>query len=399
MKNIYFTLILFHISFFSIAQIHFEKGYYIDNNGIKHHGLIKNVEWKNNPDQFEFKQNDLSLSEKLHIQEVSEFSVKNLLYKRFSLPLDRSSSVLGKLDAEKNPVFKIETFFLLLLVEGEQNLYSYNDNTLSRYFFGTNDQDIEQLVYKKYMRNQSEIGTNNLYQQQIASAFKCQSISQNRIQKTPYKKNELIALFKEYNLCIDPNITFSKKENTGSFQLSLKTGLILNEFKISSEKDYYQQDDFLNFGNSIGFRIGLEAEYTMPFNKNKWAVIFEPTFQYFSDSGYDYYKEPANINYLALDIPLGLRHYFFLKNNNKLFINASLVLILPLSTEVEISNSNNFLFDNSLNYSFGFGYKFLKNFSAELQFKGNQSWYYDAGLNERLSKLKMASFIVGYSFK
>lgn len=393
-----FLVILLFICFNSFAQIHFEKGYYIDNNGVQHDGLIKNVEWKNNPVKFEFKQNDSSISMKLDIQEVSEFSVKNLLYKRFSLPIDRSSSVIEKMSSEKNPVFKTETLFVLLLVEGEQNLYSYNDQAISRYFFGTSDQDIKPLVYKKYIRNQSEIGTNNLYQQQIASTFKCHSISQNRIQKTPYKKNELIALFKDYNLCVDPNITFSKKENTGSFQLSLKPGLTINQFKISSEKDYYQQDDFLSFGNSIGFRIGIEAEYTMPFNKNKWAVFLDPTFQYFSDSGNDYYNEPASIKYFALDLPIGIRHYFFLNNGNKLFINASLLLVLPLNTEVEVSNSYNFVFDNSLNYSFGIGYKFRGKLSAELQFKGNQSWYYDARLNERFSKLNASSFIIGYSF-
>jgi hypothetical protein len=45
--------------------------------------------------------------------------------------------------------------------------------------------------------------------------------------------------------------------------------------------DYYSGSGNAKFDNKISFRIGLEAEFILPFNKNKWAVFAEPTYQYY----------------------------------------------------------------------------------------------------------------------
>ncbi len=381
----------------TMAQIRFEKGYFIDNNGDKQEGYIKNYEWKNTPSDIEFKSADQEPSSKLEIQEVASFFVGNQLYKRFTGQIDRSSSILEKMTSSKNPIFKEETIFLLQLVDGQQKLYVYNDKSLSRYFYGAEDHDITQLVYKKYLKNQSTVAENNLYQQQILQELNCNSISQNRIQHTSYTKNDLVDLFKDYNLCINPDLTFETKKRKGSFQINIRPGITFNEFKITGDDSFYQQDDFVNFGNSPGFRFGIEGEYIMPFNKNKWSATLEPTFHFFNDSGYDYNENPTRINYSAFELPIGIRHYMFLNDENKLFVNASLMLIFPMNSEVEIETPFNYNFEKSPNYALGIGYKFKEKFSFEFQYKGSQNWYYDPRYNKRLSELRGVSFILGYS--
>ncbi len=37
-----------------------------------------------------------------------------------------------------------------------------------------------------------------------------------------------------------------------------------------------------DFGSQVNFRIGIEAEFIRGFNKNKWAIICEPTYQSFT---------------------------------------------------------------------------------------------------------------------
>ncbi len=40
------------------AQTKFEKGFYLDNNGQKTEGLIKNIDWLNDPKKIDFKANE-----------------------------------------------------------------------------------------------------------------------------------------------------------------------------------------------------------------------------------------------------------------------------------------------------------------------------------------------------
>ena len=69
-------------------------------------------------------------------------------------------------------------------------------------------------------------------------------------------------------------------------------------------------------------RFGVETEFILAFNKNKWGVTIEPTYQYYKSE-----KKPsdveAKLNYTSVEIPIGIRHYFYLSEKSKIFINAS----------------------------------------------------------------------------
>lgn len=52
-KRILFLLITI-LSLNCYSQISFQKGYYIDNTNQKINCLIKNIDWKNNPTEFEY---------------------------------------------------------------------------------------------------------------------------------------------------------------------------------------------------------------------------------------------------------------------------------------------------------------------------------------------------------
>jgi len=54
MKSAFYCLFIL-ISLNSFAQINFEKGYLITDQGGKKEGFIKNFEWKNNPKSIEFR--------------------------------------------------------------------------------------------------------------------------------------------------------------------------------------------------------------------------------------------------------------------------------------------------------------------------------------------------------
>ncbi|HEB62201.1 MAG TPA: hypothetical protein ENI82_03520, partial [Bacteroidetes bacterium] len=92
--------LLFYSDMFS--QILFEKGYFIDNKGNKIECLIKNVDWVDNPDQFEYKINIESKSKIAKIENVQEFEIYNFSkFKRFFIELDLTNYNSNKLNEKR----------------------------------------------------------------------------------------------------------------------------------------------------------------------------------------------------------------------------------------------------------------------------------------------------------
>src|SRR5690606_35362636 len=99
--------------------------------------------------------------------------------------------------------------FLKVLVKGKASLYSYQENSLFRYFFETESIEITQLIYKKFTystidgiyREDNKIGENNQFRQQLFDVLKCDEISKEYYEKIKYRKNDLTKFFVKYNQC------------------------------------------------------------------------------------------------------------------------------------------------------------------------------------------------------
>ena len=392
------------VSLSSYSQITFEKGYFIDNANQKTDCLIKNNDTKRNPTEFEYRLTEGSESKKASFKTVKEFGIYNVAkYVTSTVNIDRSSNNLQNMTVDKEPVFAQEQLFLNVLVEGKSNLYEYVDANIKRYFYSKENGAIEQLIYKKYLTANNDLGTNNKFRQQLYSDLKCKNITISTIENIEYDRKDLIRLFLDYSSCSNNDVVnFAPNKKRDSFNLTLRPRFNSSSLEITSTAPNTQTPDF---GNKVGFGFGLEAEYILPFNKNKWSIAIEPTYQNFKAektntsstvSGGQY---TAIIDYTSIDVPVSLRHYFFLDNNSKLFINASIVFDVSSKSSIEFRRSDNTLL-NSLdlsavhNYAFGAGYKLDDKFSVELRFQtrevlGNYLLYN--------SSYTTTSIILGYS--
>ena len=396
MKNIFIAFILCHLGLVSTAQIHFEEGHYLDENGTKFEGYIKNMDWKNNPTKFEFKTSTDSSSKTISLSEASEFYVSGMTFKKYSVKIDRSSNELDKLSSNKQPQFKEEVLFLKLAVMGKLNLYSYHDKNTSRYFMAEDQTIPTQLVYKKYRRSSVEIASNNLYRQQLAQAMKCDAIKNNRFEQLEYTKKSMIKIFQDYNLCIDPSVTYKKESRKGVYRLSVRPGVSFNSYNLSSSYGYIKED-VVTFETMIGFRLGAEIEHIFPFNKNKWSILTEPTFNIFQGDAVDKDELPSSIKYTSFELPIGLRHYFFLNDNNKIYLNANIMLVFPFNSSMSLEDQKDFEFEKGTNYSLSLGFKMSDKFSLEYQYKGKENWAFDRGLVRRTSSFGSMALILGYN--
>lgn len=393
MKKHLLFLSAFIIGLQAFAQITFEKGYFINNSNEKVDCLIKNVDWKSNPTEFTYKLSDNSQSENIEMHSVREFGINNISkYVRKTVDIDRSSSNFSYLTYNKEPDFNEERLFLKVLIEGKASLYEYTDGNLSRFFYTVNDSDVAQLVYVVYKASQNEMGKNNRYQQQLYNDLKCSTFTSKKLESLTYDRKDLVRFFVDYNNCNEHEyVNYTKKQKRTFFNLSIRPGInsssLFIENSVSSARE-------VNFDNEIGFRLGIEGEFIMPFNKNKWAVIIEPTYQYYKSEGEGKYGT-VNVDYKSIELPFGVRHYFFLNENSKIFANASYVIDFNLKSDVDFSFAPNPEVSSGNNFAFGLGYKYNNKYSLEVRYLTKRNLFVDHVY--WMSEYGTTSVIFGYT--
>lgn len=135
MKKQILLLLITILSSHSYSQISFQEGYFINNSDQKVDCIIKNVDWKNNPTEFEYKLAENSEVQKATIKMVKEFGIYNVSkHIRYSVMIDRSSNIITRMSKVRDGVFKEEELFLKVLIEGKANLYFFKDDIITRFF-------------------------------------------------------------------------------------------------------------------------------------------------------------------------------------------------------------------------------------------------------------------------
>ncbi|WP_439130582.1 tRNA modification GTPase [Polaribacter sp.] len=393
-KNLLFLIcLLFTINFY--AQAIFEKGYYIDNSNQKFECFIKNEGWKYNPSEFEYKFSKESEKEQsVDLKNAKEFSIYGK-YKfiRKAVKIDQSSTELNELSYERNPILQEQEIFLKVLIEGKASLYSYRD----KYFYSINNAKIEQLIFKEYYNKDKQVLKNNDYKRQVLKDLQCAPITTEKLEKLDYLKSELVDLFIAYNKCKNENFeNFTKKQKRDLFNLNFRPGL--NYSSISLERLNLNRTD-INFDPKIGFRFGVELEFITSVFKNKWALIFEPTYQHFKTEttaqtyfGSSFEGENVKIDYTTIELPIGIRHYLFLNKKSKFFINASFVININNNSIIDFEKRQDLDIETSNNLVFGIGYKNNDKYSLEFRY------HFPRGiLREYTTSYNTVSVIFGYT--
>lgn len=405
MKTNVIVLLSFLFSLSSLSQITFEKAYYIDNSNSKVDCLIKNVDWKNNPMSFEFVLTENAPSSILGLANVKEFGIYNKSkYIRETVQIDRSSNDVTYMSKVKDPEFTSEKLFLKVLVEGKSNLYEFVDGNLRRFFYDKENSGIEQLVYKRYKTSESDISINNKFRQQLWIDLKCPNFEIKKIERINYTKNDLLNFFMEYSTCSNQEANnFGAKDKKDLFNLTLRPRITNSSLSIvNNAASNYNTD----FDNETSFGFGVEAEFILPFNQNKWSIVVEPTYQSFSStktksstivSGGE---QIAKAKYNSIEVPFSLRYYMFTSDKSAFFITSSYVVDFSSNSVIEIKRIDNSVLntidvETRNNFALGFGYKTKEKYSLELKYQFSREILGSYTYWE--SSYKSVSVIFGYT--
>jgi hypothetical protein len=126
------------------------------------------------------------------------------------------------------------------------------------------------------------------------------------------------------------------------------------------------------FNQEMSFRLGIELEYILPFNNDKWAILFEPTYQYYNtEKTFDISPDSpvariktATVEYSSIEFPIGFRHYSHLNDNSRLFFNVSFLFDRPFKSNINYFDED-YEINSVSNLAFGAGYSYKNTYSIE----------------------------------
>jgi hypothetical protein len=388
----------------SFSQIVFEKGYFVDDSNKKIECLIKNIDWKNNPTKFEYMLSQNAIVKIASIDSIKEFGIVNVSkYIRSIVKIDRSSDDITRMSSDKKPNFQEEKLFLKVLIEGKASLFLYEFNNLTRFFYSVSDSEIKQLVFKNYLIY-DKISQNVYFKQQLFLDLNCQTIKLYEAENLEYTKQDLKRFFIKYHEC--SNFTYINLESSqkkGKFNLSFRPGFNYSNLIIQNSTSDSRD---VKFDYEPRFRLGIEAEFILPYNKNKWGIIIEPVYQNYKSTKLKKKNDVnggvlvSNINYQSIELPIGVRQYYFLNDKSKLFTDISFLFDFTKNSSI-IFKSVNGDFLNTLkvssrrNLGLSLGYKYNHKYAISMKYQTNRNI-----LSNYLSwdsRYKTISIIMGYT--
>lgn len=380
------------LSIAGYAQIKYDSAYFVTNDGKRINCLIKNTDWFFNPTEFFYKQGENGPIEKATIAEVREFGVLNFSrYERFEVDVDTSTDQTDHINTNSRPEYKRETIFLKVLVQGKATLYEYRAQNMIRYYFKTDSINLRPLIHKIYLTSYDQNGIleNNLFRNQLFAALQSPELDESRFQHLGYSENSLTAIFDVYNRNgHSRSENFVLKQSKSQFHLNLRAGADLSGLTMNEK---YTTPAPTPYGNKINVTVGLEAEDVLPFNRNKWAIVLQPS--------YHYYKSvlPAggSADYKLIETGLGGREYFFIAKDSKLFATALMLFDEPIGSGTVVYQGYTLGYWVRFNAALGVGYKYKNKCSIEVQYTLPRnildSYYYIQG------KLNTTSLVFAYS--
>jgi hypothetical protein len=311
------------------AQAGYQAGYLIANDGTRVECLFYIQDWLRSPVTFRYKLTSDSVPIEGSINDVREFSVGSNTFVRRKVKMDTSSQDIKNLSVNNDPEWVIRTVFLKRIVSGKATLFVYRDRGLELFFFSVYRSPVEQLVYKKYKLTpaagenpfkvfNAEYNENLTYKAQLIARASCGK-SESRANRARYQESVLKEYFEDYNRC---NGAKPIRDIKVKKSLSLSGGWDFATLHMVDPQGVFEPEN----EEDPGYQFGIAGEFNLPFHRRKWSVRAEPTYQFTKSTN-------VNRSHKSVEIPIGIRHHFFISQDLKLFVNVLAVFDIPIFYE------------------------------------------------------------------
>lgn len=397
MNRTFQLLIIFIIPIFCYSQAYTPgRIITIDNDTI--YADIKYNGWYVHPERISFKKGESDKVSILELHQIKEINIADDKFISVVTEIETTSDILDNLT--QNPEFQLETDTLLLkeiFNYGDKTLFVHSDFLNDKNFYIIYNNEITLLKYKRYiyfleqhekrpnMDQHSDvkpdvIKENNHYKGMLSLYLEDLPDIQRKLSVIEYNQNDLLKLFKKYAAFYWKNnggVQYESNVNNCSFHISCKLGLNLKDMVLRNSYYYISEIDF---NKNFTLTYGIETEYILPGRNQKWSITAEPTYQYYNEENSQETKKVSGgihnttVSYHSIEIPVGVRRYFYINNNSKIFANISTVFNITNDSFIEFTRDDASVIDffnivPSNNFGFGVGYKSHDKYSLEIRYQ------------------------------
>lgn len=315
-----------------LAQANFVSCLIVNNDGDTLKGSVDYRNWEKNPKSITFIKNGEQIATDLGPLSIKSFKVKNELYVSATVLTELSSTATNDLDYDPQLKTKIDTVFLLTLVEGPKSLYYLkNTQSIENYYIKTGD-GFELLIYKAYFKD-IDFNTvkveNKKFTGQLLLYFNDRPDANELVKNVAYKSKSLLAVFKKYYAAkkdVQPYFYIAEKSAT---YFGLVAGSTLTQIEFSSVD--FPSLEKMDFPTNTNFTFGAYIDLALPRNLARWSIKTDLLFTSYSYKGEylvkvnddSYTKTSAYFNFSYMKISPMLRYKHKL-NNIYLFANVGL---------------------------------------------------------------------------
>lgn len=333
------------LNYESFAQLYYDAGYIITNDGKRIECFIANEEAIQTQQRVRYKLKKRGKTFYTTYQEIKSFQIYG--YPKHEKHVVTFTKTTNQIDDNRYFAAKMDTLLLAVLVEGNPSLLSYDIGGITNFFYTTPDgQPPVVLEYSKRLENELLYSYHPFWDQLVKLAGSCPDIDSAMIKRVKYKATDLIPVFKKINTC---NKTAHKvfDRNGGKngrkllqLELTLTPGINLTDVVFNKNLVYYgDRVDRMSMGGKTTFRLGAEiALYSTVFKG--WCVFIEPSYQQYGKSDKVTDKNHGfRLNLATIDIATGIRYRQYIGESLSFFAN---VVYIPYSALV---NSESVYYD------------------------------------------------------
>jgi hypothetical protein len=227
---------------------------------------------------------------------------RKIFFKSLITQADYSSDITEKLSKSPKLELTTDTIFAQVLLLGARNLYHYIDDKAfkSHYLIETERGRAVDLINKSYYADASQmiIAYNKEYLNQLRSLLSgSPAISQQRITKTSFNKNEIMKIVNDYNIAVSTSTAplYEFQEEKFGYEFGVTGGVNITSivFKRGSTRS-----ERLKFPSSVSGNLGVTFNVTFPNTRKQLSLYNELLYtnykSNFSGSFYDYYTDPLS---------------------------------------------------------------------------------------------------------
>lgn len=336
-KSISFLLLLLGFfggaNFSSLsAQENFIKGYIILNNSDTLFGKIDYRNWGVNPDVVGFLSETEAIPHNYTPMDILEFGVNGEIYVSGVVLKEVSSGQSGWIDFDPQIKTEPDTIFLQALIKGRKSLYYYYSEARKDNFYIKQGSIFELLEYKEYLKQMSGGNIalkNNRYLGQLTIYLDDCTEIKSLLPETPYRKNGLLKLFRDYYKCFPEESYFHQESERPKAEKGLVAGPSLTILHFAGENYPHLSD--AGFKPSLKISAGFYLNLILMRNQQKWSLYNEALFaSYKVTDTYEAYENEEKYSVITTRISYS---YFKINNlirftypigNAFVFVNAGL---------------------------------------------------------------------------